>query len=162
MGDMELRLVPPGAERRALLPLLLLADDVAESYLDEGDLWAFGEPGAPTAGVVLTLPAEGQGDGAVELRNVAVDAGRQHEGIGRRMVAAVVDALHAQGWRRALVGTSTADPVTYVFYQRCGFRPSHVERDVFTPARGYDPDHLREPNGLTHLDMLWFDLDLTM
>lgn len=157
---MELRLVPPGPERRSLLPLLLLADDVAERYLDEGDLWAFGEPGAPTAGVVLTLPTEGEGEGAVELRNVAVDEARQHEGIGRRMVAAVVEALRAQGWRRALVGTGTADPVTYVFYQRCGFRPSHVERDVFTPENGYDPDQLREANGLTHLDMLWFDMDL--
>lgn len=155
---MELHLVAPGPERRPLLPLLLLADDVAERYLDEGDLWAFGDAGAPTAGVVLTLPAEGEG--VVELRNVAVDEARQHEGIGRRMVAAVVEALRAQGWRRALVGTGTADPVTYVFYQRCGFRPSHVERDVFTPENGYDPERLREPNGLTHRDMLWFDMEL--
>lgn len=156
---MELRPVPPGPERQELLPLLLLADDVAERYLDDGDLWAFAEPGAPPVGVVLTLPAEGE-PGTVELRNVAVAEGQQGRGVGRAMVAAVVDALRVQGWRRAVVGTGTADPVTYVFYQRCGFRPHHVERDVFTVENGYDPAELREPNGLTHLDMLWFDMAL--
>lgn len=35
-----------------------------------------------------------------------------------------------------------------------------VERDVFTPENGYDPELLREPNGLVHLDVLWFDVDL--
>jgi GNAT superfamily N-acetyltransferase len=157
MGRMQLRLVPSGPDRQPLLPFLLLADDVAEGYLDDGDLWAFGA-GDDVAGVVLTLPAEEPG--TVELRNVAVSEARQGQGIGMAMVAAVVEALRAQGWRRALVGTGTADPVTYVFYQRCGFRPHHVERDRFTPERGYDPEQLREGNGLTHLDMLWFDLAL--
>ena len=156
---MELRRVPPGAARRPLLPLLLLADDVAEEYLDQGDLWAYGDDGGGVAGVVLTLPLERE-EGTVELRNVAVAEDRQHQGTGLAMVAAVLDALRRQGWRRAVVGTGTADPVTYVFYQRCGFRPHHVERDVFTPERGYDPEQLREPNGLTHRDMLWFDVQL--
>ncbi|MBK5223092.1 MAG: GNAT family N-acetyltransferase [Acidimicrobiia bacterium] len=155
---MELLLVPPGPDRHALLPLLLLADDVAERYIDDGDLWAFGEPGAPVDGIVLTLPAGERG--TVDLCNVAVHPERQGRGIGLAMVAAVVDALRAQGWRRAVVGTGTADPVTYVFYQRCGFRPHHVERDVFTRENGYDPEQLREPNSLTHLDVLWFDLIL--
>ena len=151
----ELVLVPPG-ERRPHLPVLLLADDVAEQYLDQGDLWAF----AHGAGVVLTLPAPEPG--TVELRNVAVREDRQGQGIGMAMVAAVIDAVRAQGWARAVVGTGTADPATYVFYQRCGFRPHHVERDVFTPERGYDPDKLREPNGLVHRDMLWFDMELSV
>lgn len=145
----------PGPERREHLPTLLLADDVAERYLDDGDLWVV-EGGS---GLVLTVPAEDE-PGTVELRNVAVREDRQGQGLGLTMVAAVVDALRAEGWRRAVVGTGTADPVTYVFYQRCGFRPHHVERDVFTPENGYDPGELREPNGLTHRDMLWFDLDL--
>lgn len=156
---MELRLVPPGPERRSLLPLLLLADDVAERYLDDGDLWAFRAVGEPVAGVVLTVPAEDDA-GTVELRNVAVAEERQGQGLGRAMVAAVLVALRTQGWERAVVGTGTADPATYVFYQRCGFRPHHVQRDVFTVENGYDPAQLQEANGLTHLDMLWFDVDL--
>lgn len=151
----ELARVPPG-ERRRYLPVLLLADDVAERYLDEGDLWAVDHG----AGVVLTVPSDEPG--TVELRNVAVREDRQGQGLGLEMVAAVIEALRADGWSRAVVGTGTADPVTYTFYQRCGFRPHHVERDVFTRERGYDPEQLREPNGLTHLDMLWFDMDLSI
>jgi GNAT superfamily N-acetyltransferase len=149
-----LQLVPPGPERRHYLPTLLLADDVAERYLDEGDLWVAEDGDA----VVLTVPAD-EPD-TVELRNVAVAEGQQGRGLGRAIVTTLFDRLRAQGWRRAVVGTGTADARTYVFYQRCGFRPHHVERDVFTPERGYDPDQLREPNGLTHRDMLWFDIDL--
>ena len=146
--------VPPGDERRRHLKVLLLADGLAEQYIDEGDLWV--ADGGD--GVVLTLP--GDEPDTVELRNVAVQTERQSQGVGSTMVAEVIDALRRQGWRRAVVGTGTADPGTYVFYQRCGFRPHHVERDVFTPERGYDPEQLRERNGLVHRDMLWFDMDL--
>ena len=146
--------IPPGPARAAHLPLLLLADDVAESYLHDGDLWVY-EAGT---GVVLTLPSEEPG--SVELRNVAVDPVHQGRGLGRAMVATLLPALRRQGHRRAVVGTGTADPRTYIFYQRCGFRPWRVERDRFTPERGYDRAQLIEDNGLAHRDMLWFDLDL--
>lgn len=157
---MELRRVPPGPDRRALLPLLLLADDVAARYLDAGDLWVVADPSGDAAvGAVLTVPVPGEPD-VVELRSVAVAEAHQGRGTGRAMLAALVDALRAQGWRRAVVATGTADPRTYVFYQRCGFRPHHVERDVFTVENGYDPARLREPNGLVHLDVLWLDQEL--
>lgn len=157
---MELRRVPPGPDRRPLLPLLLLADDVAARYLDDGDLWVVDDPsGVAAVGAVLTIPVPGE-VGVVELRNVAVAEAHQGRGTGRAMLAALVDALAAQGWRRAVVATGTADPRTYVFYQRCGFRPHHVERDVFTVGNGYDPERLREPNGLVHLDVLWLDREL--
>ena len=164
---MRLESVPPGPARHALLPILRLADDLAESYVDLGDLWVYGEDTAD--GVVLTLPygddgrwpAEAFGPGAVELRNVAVREDVQGQGVGRAMIDEVLRALRADGrWASAVVGTGTADPVTYVFYQRCGFRPHHVLRDVFTVENGYDPDLLREDNGLVHRDMLWFDQQL--
>jgi GNAT superfamily N-acetyltransferase len=146
--------IDPGPGRQPYLPLLLLADDIAATYIDDGDLRVYGGG----AGVVLTVPA-GE-TGVIELRNVAVAGSEQGKGIGRAMLAAVVDALREQGWRRAIVGTGTADPRTYIFYQRCGFRPWRIERDVFTPERGYDPASLVEPNGLVHRDMIWFDLEL--
>lgn len=169
---MRLESIPRGPARYALLPILLLADDVAPEYVDDGDLWAWGDGDQGddvVVGVVLTLPygadrrfpRDAFGPRSVELRNVAVREEHQGRGLGLAMVSAVVDALRAQQrWDRAVVGTGTADPLTYVFYQRCGFRPHHVLRDAFTRERGYDPDRLREDNGLTHLDMLWFDLDL--
>lgn len=136
------------------LPLLLLADDLAAKCLQDGDLWIYGAE----AGAVLTVPVEDSG--TTELKLVAVAEAEQGKGIGRAMIAAVLDALRGQGVRRAIVGTGTADPRTYIFYQRCGFRPWHIERDIFTAERGYDPAKLVEPNGLVHRDMIWFDREL--
>lgn len=149
----ELRNIPPGPDRERYLPLLLLADAIAASYLNEGDLGVYGD------GVVLTIPADEPG--TVELKNVAVAESVQGKGIGRAMIAAVLDELRKRDWRRAIVGTGTADPRTYIFHQRCGFRPWRIERDVFTPGRGYDPADLFEANGLVHRDMIWLDLDLS-
>jgi starvation-inducible outer membrane lipoprotein len=42
--------------------------------------------------------------------------------------------------------------------QKAGFRLWRIERDYFTPQKGYDPDE-RE-NGLPHRDMIWFDQEL--
>jgi GNAT superfamily N-acetyltransferase len=150
-----LDLVEAGRDRLAHLPLLLLADDIAASYLQEGDLWVY-DGGV---GAVLSVPSDDEPD-TVELRNVAVAEDRQGRGVGRAMIAAVLGALARQGHRRAVVGTGTADPRTYVVYQVCGFRPWRIERDVFTEERGYDPAELVEANGLVHRDMLWFDTDL--
>jgi GNAT superfamily N-acetyltransferase len=149
-----LKKIDPGPGRRPYLPLLLLADDIAATYIDDGDLWVYGGG----VGVVLAVPADEAG--VIELRAVAVAESEQGRGIGRAMLAVVAEMLREQGWRRAIVGTGTADPRTYIFYQRCGFRPWRIERDGFTPERGYDPADLVEPNGLVHRDMIWFDLDL--
>ena len=41
------------------------------------------------------------------------------------------------------------------FYQRLGFRLSHIEHDFFTPERGY-PVGLAE-NGIPTRDMAWME-----
>jgi ribosomal protein S18 acetylase RimI-like enzyme len=145
--------VPPGPGRRRHLPLLLLADPIAEGYLDEGELWVHDQG----VGVVLTVPA---GEAAVELRAVAVDPGRQRRGHGLAMLRALLAQLRAEGWARVVVGTGSADPAGLLLYQRAGFRPTHVERDAFSSERGYDPATLVEPSGLVHRDVIWLALDL--
>ena len=66
--------------------------------------------------------------------------------------------LRARGTRRVVVGTSNAGIGQIAFYQKAGFRLWRIERDYFTPEKGYDPDE-RE-NGLPHRDMVWFDQEL--
>jgi len=44
------------------------------------------------------------------------------------------------------------------FYQRCGFRPWRIERDYFTPVRGYAEG--LEENGIPVRDMVWLDRDI--
>lgn len=152
--------VPSGPGRDAYLPLLLLADDsetAVRAYYQHGDLYALhGEAGAPLA-MTLVLP-EGDGGVDVELKAVAVDPARHGQGVGRRMLALVLAELRAAGVRRVTVGTGNSGIGQLAFYQKAGFRLRGIERDFFSPARGYPAD-LRE-NGIPLRDMVWMDLEL--
>jgi ribosomal protein S18 acetylase RimI-like enzyme len=93
-----------------------------------------------------------------ELRAVAVAAPEQGSGLGTRMIDAVLGLLRSRGVRRVVVGTASSGVRQLAFYQRCGFRLTHVERDFFTPERGY-PAGISE-NGIPTRDMVWMDREL--
>ena len=162
--DLALVRVPPGPERDACLPLLLLADESrveVDAYYQRGRLYALVDAdalveaagGAPL-GVVLVLPT----DAGAELKSVAVDPDQHNRGLGQRMLALVLDALRADGVRRVAVGTSNAGVGQLAFYQKAGFRLFSVERDYFTPEKGYGDDAVE--NGIRHRDMVWLDQEL--
>jgi ribosomal protein S18 acetylase RimI-like enzyme len=158
MADYTLITVPPGAARERFLPLLLLADESLEqvrSYIHSGELYAFVGHDAVAVGIVLTLPAE---QNSVELKAVAVDTTQQNRGIGRRMLAAVIEELRRRGVRRAVVGTANAGIGQLAYYQKAGFRLLRIERDFFSPARGYPA--VMEDNGIRLRDMVWMDQEL--
>lgn len=158
MADYTLISVPPGAERERFLPLLLLADeslDQVRSYMQSGELYALVADDGDAVGIVLTVPAE---HGAVELKAVAVDTAQQNRGIGRRLLAAVLEDLRKRGVRRAIVGTANAGIGQLAYYQKAGFRLQRIERDFFSPARGYPA--VMEDNGIRLRDMVWMDLEL--
>ena len=156
---LSLERVRPGPEREAFVPLLLLADTEPQvrGYLQQGDLYALrGADGEPL-GVTLVL-SESAEPGTAELRAVAIDPAQHTRGLGQRMLMGVLADLRARGFRRSVVGTSNAGIGQIAFYQKVGFRLWRIERDYFTPEKGYDPDE-RE-NGLPHRDIIWFDQDL--
>ena len=158
MADYTLINVPPGAERERFLPLLLLADESLEqvrSYMQSGELYALVPREGDAVGIVLTVPAE---PGAVELKAVAVDTAQQNRGIGRRLLAAVIEELRKRGVRRAIVGTANAGIGQLAYYQKAGFRLQRIERDFFSPARGYPA--VMEDNGIRLRDMVWMDMEL--
>jgi ribosomal protein S18 acetylase RimI-like enzyme len=137
MADYTLITVPSGAARERYLPLLLLADESLEqvrSYMHSGELYAFVGDDDVAVGIVLIIPAEQH---SVELKAVAVDTTQQNRGIGRRMLAAVFEELRRRGVRRAIVGTANAGIGQLAYYQKAGFRLLRIERDFFSPARGY-------------------------
>jgi ribosomal protein S18 acetylase RimI-like enzyme len=158
VADYTLISIPPGAQREQYLPLLLLADESLEqvrSYMNRGELYAFVGEGALAVGIVLTIPVEKD---SVELKAVAVAASQQNRGIGRRMLAAVLEELRRCGVRRAIVGTANAGIGQLAYYQKAGFRLQRIERDFFSPARGYPA--VMEDNGIRLRDMVWMDLEL--
>ena len=154
----ELRNVAPGPERDRYLPLFYVADDseteIQSSY-QSGDLYALDDAEGKPAAIILAIPLSGA---EVELKTVAMAPQLQRQGLGRALLAAVLSRLEQRGTRRVIVGTSTSNTGALAFYQRAGFRMWKVERDFFSPARGY-PTGLEE-NGIPVRDMLWLDREL--
>ena len=153
----ELLQIGPGPEREQWVPLLVLADEPEplRSYLDDGVLYGLvGEDGAPRAAILVIE----ESPGVAELRAVAVDESMQSQGVGTLLVQTVLFVLAQRGIRRAVVGTASSGVRQLAFYQRCGFRLSHVERDYFIPEKGY-PVGLAE-HGIPTRDMVWMDRDL--
>ena len=154
---MTVREVSPGPARRALGSLIRLAEDSEsqlESAIDDGTMYV-AEEGETPIGVVLVLD---HGEQERELRYVAIAESHQRKGLGKAMLADVRAAEAARGAARLLVGTSSADTGNLDFYQRCGYRLLSIERDYFTPVRGYPPDFVL--NGLPAVDMVWMDLEI--
>ena len=148
--------IEPGAGRDAYLPLLDLADVelVVRTYYQRGDLFAFLVEGV-AAGVILVLGE----DEIREFKAVAVAESLQGQGVGRRMMRAVMDELRARGVRRVELMTGTCGIGQIAFYQKVGMRMTRIERDRFTAATGY-PGLMYE-NGIRLRDAVWFDIELT-
>lgn len=152
--------VEPGPDREEYRDLLLLADEAEQqvsSYIQHGDLFVLRGDGGELLGVTLVLYEQ---PGEAELKAVAVDERWHGQGIGKRMLARVLTALREAGVRRVTVGTGNSGIGQLAFYQKAGFRLSHVERDFFSEARGY-PAGLEE-NGIQLRDMVWMDHDLSV
>ena len=154
-----LRVVGPGSERERYLDLLLLADESPEQvagYMHDGDLFVFADGPDADTGLVLVLY---EADGSAELKAVAVRPDRQGQGVGRRMVTRVLDRLRRTGVRRVTVATGNSGLAPLALYQKSGFRLWKIERDFFSPERGY-PEGMEE-NGIPLRDLVWLDLDLS-
>lgn len=160
-ADPRLERVPSGPGRDRYVPLLLLADEPEplRGYMQEGELYVLSGDNGEPLGVTLVLPYHEEAE-TYELKAVAVAQTHHNIGLGQRMLAAVLADLRSRGVRRVVVGASNAGIGQIAFYQKAGFRLWRIERDFFTPEKGYDPD-ARE-NGLPHRDMVWFDRDLAV
>ena len=132
--------------KREYLPLLLLADEqesMIDRYLDRGDLFVLEDQGRTLAVIVVT----DEGEGVLEIKNLAVDPSVQKQGYGRRMIDYVE---HCFGHHTIFVGTGDS-PLTIPFYERCGFSRSHVVKDFFV-------DHYDHPiieDGVQLRDMVY-------
>ena len=93
--------------------------------------------------------------GVWEVTNTAVAESHRGRGVGRALLERAVDEARAAGVSRLVLATATADIGNLRFYQRCGFRMTHVVHDAFEPAHGY-PAGL-EVDGIPLRDQVWFE-----
>jgi GNAT superfamily N-acetyltransferase len=143
-------------EVEEVVPLLLLAEPV------EGALrWSLNH----LSDTVYGMEVDGQWLGAATMRwqsepseilELAVAEERQGQGLGKQLVAWLVDEARRRGKKTLVVGTSNASAGNFLFYQRCGFRMDHVRADYFWYYR-----KPRYENGIRVRDLLVFRYDLT-
>ena len=105
--------------KKEYLPLLLLADeqeDMIDRYLEKGTMYVL-EDGGVRAECVVT----DEGEGILELKNMAVDPDHQRKGYGKALVDFLIQRYTGQ-YRILQVGTGDS-PMTIPFYESCGFTP---------------------------------------
>ena len=138
--------------KKDYLPLLLLGDEqesMIDRYLQRGTLYAWRE-GEQVQGVCLVTD---EGDGVLELKNIAVAPAFQRKGVGKAMVQAL--AQRYRGKYRVLQAGTGEVPSTMGFYQRCGFTLSHRVKDFFLQY-----DHPIVEDGVLLRDMVYFRREL--
>ena len=146
---MDMEIISVYDERKAYLPLLLLGDEqesMIDRYLDRGHMFVMEEAGRALAVIVVT----DEGEGVLEIKNLAVSQDMQRCGRGRRMIRHVEEAFSGR-FHTLLVGTGDS-PLTVPFYEKCGFVRSHVIKDFFIDHY----DHAIIEDGVQLCDMVYF------
>ena len=112
--------------KRDYLPLLLLADEqenMIDLYLDRGTMYVLQEDGVVKGECVVT----DEGEGVLEIQNLAVAPQYQGMGYGKALIAFVADRYRG---RYAILQAGTGDsPLTVPFYEHCGFALHHVVKN---------------------------------
>ena len=147
---MEIRKVEN--DKKQHLGLLLLADeqeDMIDRYLERGVMYVLEEDGVKAECVVTD-----EGDGVLELKNIAVEPDFQGRGYGKALVNHIIQTYKGQ-YTVLQVGTGDS-PATIPFYESCGFRRHHLVKNFFT-------DHYDHPIyecGVQLVDMVYLQREI--
>ena len=124
---------------------------VATRYLDRGEMFVMrNREDKPVAIAVVT----DEGDGILELKNLAVGPSFQRKGYGRRMIEYLC-GHYRHRFHTMLAGTGDSMK-TLSFYRNCGFSYSHTVADFF--IKNYD--HPIIEDGKMLKDMIYFKRDI--
>ena len=142
-----MRIIEITENKKAHLALLLLADEqenMIDRYLERGTMYVLEDDGMKAECVVTD-----EGDGILEIKNLATNPAYQRKGYG----SALIDFLVRQyAGRYSILQVGTGDsPFTIPFYEKCGFIRSHRVPNFFT-------DHYDHPiieDGVQLVDMIY-------
>lgn len=147
---MEIRKVENG--KKQYLDLLLLADeqeDMIDRYLERGVMYVLEDDGVKAECVVTD-----EGDGILELKNIAVEPAFQGKGYGKALVDHIIQTYKGQ-YTVLQVGTGDS-PSTIPFYESCGFYRHHLIKNFFI-------DHYDHPIcecGVQLVDMVYLQREI--
>lgn len=113
--------------KKQFMPLLILADEqenMIDRYLDRGTMYVLDDDGIKCECVVTD-----EGNGILEIKNIATKPNDQGKGYGRAMIDFIVKKYRGK-YSVLQVGTGDS-PLTIPFYEKCGFKRSHVVKNFF-------------------------------
>ena len=133
--------------KKQYLSLLLLADEqenMIDRYLEQGTMYVL-EDGDVKAECVVT----DEGDGILEIKNIATDPDWQGMGYGKALIEFIAEQ-YSGDYSVLQVGTGDS-PLTIPFYEKCGFIRSHIIPNFFTD----NYDHPIIEDGVQLVDMVY-------
>ena len=138
--------------KKDYLDLLLLADeqeDMIDRYLEQGTMYVLEDNGVKCECVVTD-----EGNGILEIKNIATAPEVQGNGYGRKLIEFLVKT-YSGPYTVLQVGTGDS-PMTIPFYEHCGFVRSHTLPNFFTD----NYDHPIYECGVQLVDMIYLQRKL--
>ena len=146
-GALEVEIQKVNENKKQFLSLLLLADeqeDMVDRYLEKGTMYVLDDCGVKAECVVTN-----EGDGILEIKNIAVMPEHQKAGYGRALIDFLVRKYRG---RYSILQVGTGDsPLTIPFYEKCGFVRSHRILNFFTD----NYNHPIYEGGVQLIDMVY-------
>ena len=141
-------------KRQQYMDLLLLADEseeIVQTYIERGDLFAISLQNQ-TIGVALFIE---EAPHVIELKNIALLPQFTGHGYGKAVIEHACTLYKRRNIHKLIVGTANSSIDNIAFYQKAGFRMTHVKSNFFLqyPAPIFE-------NGIQALDMLMFERTL--
>ena len=144
------RILPVRTDKKRYLELLLVGDEqesMIDRYLERGEMYVMQDMSETAVAVAVVTD---EGDGVLELKNLAVDPRFHRKGYGRKMIEYL--CRHYSGRFRAMTAGTGDSVKTMSFYRNCGFSRSHTLEDFF--VKNYDHPIIEEGKALK--DMVYF------
>ena len=139
--------------KKDFMDLLLLGDeqeDMIMQYLDRCELYV-SEADGEICGLCAVTD---EGNGILEVKNIAVKPDKQRQGIGRELLG-FIEKAYSGDYRLLTLGTGDST-LTVPFYENCGFRRCGRIPDFFT----LNYDHPIIEAGVQLRDMILFEKEL--
>ena len=138
--------------KKQYISLLLLADeqeDMIDRYLENGTMFVLDDGGVKAECVVTD-----EGNGILEIKNIAVSPECQNKGYGRKLIEFIKDRYSGE-YDVLQVGTGDS-PLTVPFYEKLGFVRHHVIKNFFKD----NYDHPIIEDGVLLTDMVCLQMSL--